>query len=98
LQVQVKAPPILPDRRQTPLSAVRFTMAAATRGVSVRQAEVGPEGVTLTVRADAIIAQKGDTGYLLVEATTEVVGDQAMLTQRLSLGVLPPLPFQVVVP
>jgi hypothetical protein len=102
-QVQVKAPPALPDRLQSALQAIRFELAAPPRGVTLQGATVAPTGVTLTVKADANIAQVGDSANLIVEASTERDGQApgsqpAARKQRVSLGVLPAIPFRVVQP
>jgi hypothetical protein len=68
--------------------------------------------VTLTVKADANAALVGDSANLIVEASVEVEGQrpggqaaaqpapaaQPARKQRISLGVLPAIAFQVVRP
>ncbi len=102
-QVQLKAPQTLPDRLQSPLPAIRFRLGAPPRGVTLRGATVVPTGVNLTVKADMNIAQVGGSANLIVEAFTEPGADgagdpPAALNQRVSLGVLPAIPFQIVRP
>lgn len=95
-QVQLQAPPTLPDRLHSPLQTLRFELANRPRGVTLVGATVTPAGVTLIFRADAIIAQVGDAANLIVEASA-VPGGQAE-AQRVPLGVLPAIPFQIVRP
>jgi len=101
--VRVEAPQTLEDRGQTALEAVRFRLSSSPRGVTLRAATVGPTGVALTLKADANLALAGDSGYLIIEAFTDPQDEgadnrQAARTQRVSLGVLPAIAFQVVQP
>ena len=100
-QVQMKAPQILPDRRRSTLQAIRFRLISSPRGVTLQATTVVPTGVTLTLKADANIALAGDSANLIVEASTDVEGNDpggqpAVRKQRVSLGVLPAIPFQIV--
>ena len=99
-EVAVTAPQVLPDQRRTPLGEVRFSLCKPPRGVRLQGARVGPNGVALTFKADANSTQVGYAGNLLVEAYVELAapgGDQpAPRKQRVSLGVLPALSFQIV--
>ncbi len=98
-QVKIEAPRTLPDRDQTPLEAVRFRLSNRPRGVTLREATVGPTGVTLTLKADANIALPGDAANVIVEALTDRdvgEGDQPARKSRVSLGVLPAIPFEIV--
>jgi hypothetical protein len=102
-QVQVQAPPTLPDRRQSALQAVRFAASDPPRGVTLQETAVTPTGVTLTLKADAYIAQAGDSANLIVEAFTESEGkapggEPVTRRQRVSLGVLPPIALEIVQP
>ncbi|MBM3498033.1 MAG: hypothetical protein FJX74_05115 [Armatimonadetes bacterium] len=99
-QVLVEAPATLPDRRQTPLAETRFALSDPPRGLVLQEAVVGPTGVTLTLKADPYIAHAGDVSNLIVEAFTDVAGDPSTQepgarAQRVSLGVLPAIPFEV---
>ncbi len=100
VQVQVTAPQTLPNRLQSPLQTVGFTLCNHPRGVRLQTTQFAPTGVTLTLKADANSALPGDTGNLIIEATVPPppgLGVQSGLrTQRLSLGVLPAIPFQIV--
>jgi len=100
-QVQIDAPQTLPDEGQSPLEAVRFRLCNRPRGVTLRDATVTPAGVILTVKADANIALPGDAANVIVEAFVDPEGEggEAMAhTGRVSLGVLPAIPFEVVRP
>ncbi len=67
--------------------------APSPRGVTLQEATVTPTGVTLTLKADANIAMVGDSANVIVEAFTDPVGEA-----RVSLGVLPAIPFEVARP
>jgi len=102
-QVQVQAPGMLPDRRQTPLDRVQFVASARPRGVTLEQTTLGPNGLILTLQADPYIARVGDAGHVIVEAFTDVptgVSDKGTPARlrRVSLGVLPAIPVETVRP
>ena len=102
-QVRIDAPQVLPDRRQSALSSIRFRMGKPPRGVTLQGTNVVPTGVTLTLKADAYIALVGDSANVIVEAFTEqkgkgTSGQSLARTQRVSLGVLPAIPLQIVQP
>lgn len=103
-QVQIEAPQILPDPGQTSLAAIRFRLSNRPRGVTLRDATVGPTGVALTLKADPNTALAGDAAHVIVEASVEpVVGDGSAPSakerkSRVLLGVLPAIPFEVVQP
>lgn len=97
--VEVEAPETLPAPAGTDLDAVRFRLSNRPRGVTLRHANVGPEGVTLTLKADPNIAAPGDAAYAIVQAFTEPVdAAEAARSGRVPLGVLPAIPFEVVRP
>jgi len=100
-QVQVKAPSRLPGRPSLSPEGLRFTLAAAPRGVSLAGSSVGPTGIVLLLRADLNIAREGDSGNAIinVSAPPEGNGEQragAAYRPWVSLGVLPPIPLQIV--
>jgi catechol 2,3-dioxygenase-like lactoylglutathione lyase family enzyme len=101
-QIRVRAPQTLPDRAHSPLSAAGFALCEPPRGIRLVESEAGPDSVTLTFKADANAAQPGRTGYLLVEVTAPAPGGtpaevrQEVGGQRISLGILPGIPFEVV--
>jgi len=102
-QVHVSAPEVLPDHGKTALKSVQFRLSNRPRGVTLREASVGPTGVTLTLAVDPHIALTGDAANVIVEATAEAEagsGDDqsAGRKSRVSLGVLPAIPFEVVQP
>jgi hypothetical protein len=102
-QVQMNALQTLPDRLQSALQAIRFELSDPPRGVTLEETTVVPTGVTLTLKADANAAQVGDSANLIVEVSTELEGKRpggqpAARKRRISLGVLPAIPFQIVRP
>jgi len=100
VQVRIEAPQMLPDGGGTPLSSVRFQVANRPRGVTLREATVTPLGIALTLQADRNIAWQGDIANVIIEASSEpkagAEGDRKGIPSRVSLGVLPAIPFEVV--
>ena len=102
-EVHVKAQQTLPDRLRSELQAIEFGLSNRPRGVTLRGTTVSPAGVTLTVKADANAAEVGHSAHLIVEASLQREGRppdgrSAARTERISLGVLPAIPFQIVRP
>ncbi len=100
-QVRVEAPQTLADRAATPLNSIIFRMSNRPRGVTLADAAVTPTGVTLTLKADANIALPGDSANAIVEAFVEPADDAAgagadVRRNRVSLGVLPAIAFEIV--
>lgn len=103
-QVRIKAPQTLPDLLHSPLSSARFALCEPPRGVRLAASDLDPVGVLLSFKADANAAQLGRTGYLIVEATVPAPGGTSPRApsdaspQRISVGVLPGIPFEIVRP
>lgn len=96
VQALLQAAEALPNGDQTPLSDVSFGLAAGVRGVTLRGASPVPGGVALTLKADGVIAREGDAAHLIVEVfAPEGEGPEAS-RKRVSLGVLPAVPCEVV--
>jgi hypothetical protein len=96
--VRITAPPTLAGSG-TELSAVRFQIANRPRGITLRETVVDASGVSLTLAADRNIAYEGDTAYVIVEASAEPKADDDKMRGvpgRVSLGVLPAIPFEIV--
>jgi hypothetical protein len=68
------------------------------KGITLEKTQWLPEGVALTLKADAQAAKAGLAGNLIVEVFTEVAPppDAKRKPQRFSVGVLPAVPFEVV--
>jgi len=71
------------------------------KGVTVQDAGTVPGGLEFTVKADAEAVQPGFADNLIVEAFTERPAGRkgtkaAEKTRRVSLGVLPAIPFEIV--
>lgn len=94
-QVRLQAPPTLPEPASTPLTEVRFRLANRTGGVTLREATVGPNGLTLSLKADANIARVGHTANAIVEAFVEPPSPGSARKSRVSVGVLPAIPFEI---
>jgi len=102
-EVAVKAPRVLADQRRSALEAVQFHLIAAARGVTLEGAIVAPEGLILTLKADANTALAGDSAHIIVEATIDLEGnatggESMTRPQRVSLGVLPAIAYEIVRP
>jgi hypothetical protein len=99
-QVRLQAPVTLPDALHSPLRAVRFELGSRVRGISLRDTTPTPTGVTLTFKADSILAEGGYKGNLLVVASVVPPGAESKSgrPQPISIGVLPAIPFEVVWP
>ncbi len=102
-RVELAAPPVLPDDGRTPLATVQFRLCNRPRGVTFREASAGGAGVSLTLKADPNIALAGDTAYAIVEAFVTSAaesqdGPTANRTQRVALGVLPAIAYEIVQP
>lgn len=85
--VQVRLP-------QTPPAApqdLRCTLPRPPRGITVRDTAVTANGLTFSVKADAVIASAGDRGHLVVEIVVAREGEPPV-----SLGVLPAIAYEIV--
>jgi hypothetical protein len=83
-----------------PNTAVRLTLSDPPTGITLKTVVVTPGRVTLTLQADA--KQVGYADNLIVQAATEAEVKGAAgappRKQRIDLGVLPAIPFEVVRP
>lgn len=98
-QVTVKLPSTLPDYPAVRLDSLRFTLAAAPRGVRLDSATAGANGmIVLSLRADLNIAREGDSGNAIIDVSAPLEGKDktAGVVQSMSLGVLPPIAVQIV--
>ncbi|MBI3912104.1 MAG: PPC domain-containing protein, partial [Armatimonadetes bacterium] len=94
-QVRVNAP------RRPALSAIRLELFEPPKGVILEDVTVEPDGLTLVLKADAGAPKAGYADNLIVEAFTEMAGGPqngraANRGRRLSLGVLPAIPFEII--
>jgi hypothetical protein len=94
-QVQVKTPkgPMLQD--------VNLELSDPPKGVTLQDVSVAPGLLTLVLKADPDVVKAGLTDNLIVEAFIEPAsrqqdGKTAKQKQRVSLGVLPAIPFEIV--
>ena len=103
VQVRLTAPQDLRDRLQAPLLPAKLELASPVRGVRLQSVAVGPDGLTLTLKADGNATLVGDASSVIAEAYTESVtpatdGSALPRRERVSLGVLPAIAFQIVRP
>jgi hypothetical protein len=83
------------------LEQVQFALTNPPDGITARNPESAPDGLTLAVSADDDKAKPGLKGNLIIEATAERAanpsgGTQKPAKKRVSLGFLPAIPFEVV--
>lgn len=102
-RVEIKAPQTLPDGGQTALSAVQFRLCNRPCGVTLRDATVGAAGVVLTLKCDPHTALAGDASHVIVEAFVKATagsGTDPLMGRknRVDLGVLPAIAYEIVKP
>jgi hypothetical protein len=100
-ELRLKAPETLPDPLNIALADVDFRLCAPARGVTLQRTSVTRGGVSLVFKADANIARVGDKGYLIIEAagrraSRSLPSGRSAFAYRTSLGVLPPVAFEIV--
>ncbi len=83
------------------LRKIELELSDPPTGMSLQDVTVVPDGLAFQLRVDGDALQVGFADNLIVEAFTEVVreakGDKkAKRRQRISLGVLPAIPFEIV--
>jgi hypothetical protein len=98
VQVQVNTP-------QRPiLQQVQLELSEPPKGVTLQEVTMVPEGLAFTLKTDSNAVKTGFADNLIVEAFIEPAGQQqsgkkaARQRQRVSLGVLPAIPFEIVQP
>ena len=94
-QVQVKTPkgPMLQD--------INLELSDPPKGVTLQDVSVAPGLLTLVLKTDPDVVKAGLTDNLIIEAFIESAGRQqdgktAKQKRRVSLGVLPAIPFEIV--
>lgn len=85
------------------LQDVQFELSEPPKGVTLQEVALVPEGVALTVKADGDAPKPGYADNLIVQAFITPAdesqgGKPAKQKQRISLGVLPAIPFEIVHP
>ena len=94
-RIVLRAPATLPGPPNTPLDTVRFHLASRPRGLALCASEATADGIVLTIGVDRNMALPGDASHLILEATAPGA-DPRDNAARLSLGVLPAIPFEIV--
>jgi len=95
-QVRINIP-----RRPALLQNIQLALSDPPKGVTLQDVTVLPGGLTFALKADGAAARAGFADNLIVEAFTEMAGrgpagKAAAQRQRVSLGVLPAIPFEIV--
>ena len=80
---------------------VQLALNNPPEGISIQNASPAQESLTLLLHADADKVKTGQKGNLIIEASTERTnnpggGTQPPNKKRVSLGVLPAIPFEIV--
>jgi len=94
---QVHVPP-LPSNL---LSKVQYELSEPPEGIELRNASPGRDGTEIVLQCDAAKAKPGLKGNLIVNISAERVAQAAdgrpqANRQRVSLGTLPAVPFEIV--
>jgi hypothetical protein len=94
---QVRVPP-LPSSF---LTKVQYELSAPPEGIELRNASPGRDGTEIVLQCDAAKAKPGLKGNLIVNISAERVAQAAngrpqANRQRVSLGTLPAVPFEIV--
>jgi len=88
-------------QRRARMRQIKFELREPPKGISLQDAKALDKGLTLVLKVDEGTAQIGLADNLIVEAYTEWVvrqkdGKKTDKKQRVSLGVLPAIPFEIV--
>jgi hypothetical protein len=94
-QVRIKTP------RGPMLQNMRLELSDPPKGLTLQDVTAVPDGLEFVLKADGDAAKAGFADNLIVEAFTETAGGQkggkaATQRQRVSLGVLPAIPIEIV--
>ena len=94
---QVHMPPLPANL----LTKVQYELSEPPEGIEMRGASPGPDGTELVLQCDAAKAKPGLKGNLIVNIFAERVAQAANAKQqanrqRVSLGTLPAVPFEIV--
>lgn len=96
-QVELRAAQSTPAWLSSSSNNLRFEAAASPRGVTLRDVEATSAGISLMLKADAYLSRPGTSGNLIVEVfRLRPDGSIEPGPQRASLGVLPPIPVEIV--
>ena len=80
---------------------VQLALYNPPQGISVQNVSPAQDSLTLLLHADADKVEPGQKGNLIIEASTERTfnpggGTQPANKRRVSLGVLPAIPYEIV--
>ena len=94
---QVHMPPLPANL----LTKVQYELSEPPEGIELRDASPGPDGTEIVLQCDAAKAKPGLKGNLIVSISAERVAQAANAKQqanrqRVSLGTLPAVPFEIV--
>jgi len=82
------------------LAEIELELSEPPEGVTLQEVKTLPDGLELLLKADGDAAKAGFADNLIVEVFTESAprpgGNAATQKRRVSLGVLPAIPFEIV--
>jgi hypothetical protein len=83
------------------MGEIKLELQDPPKGLTLQDVTAGPGGLTFQLKADGSAMEVGFADNLIVEALTEVMGGKpgdpaTQKKQRVSLGVLPAIPFEIV--
>jgi hypothetical protein len=89
--------------KRTILQQIQLELSDPPKGIALQDLAVVPEGLTFTLKAEGEAIKPGLADNLIVEAFVENPGQPdpdkpAKQKQRVSFGVLPAIPFEIVQP
>ena len=85
------------------LAQARLTLNDPPEGIAIESTSAVRDGVSVVLRADPAKAKSGLVGNLIIDASMErevgaAQGKPAGTKQRIPIGSLPAIPFQIVGP
>jgi hypothetical protein len=95
LQVQVPIPP------NSPIEKVQYELSEPPEGIEIRDTSPGRDGAAIVLECDAAKAKPGLKGNLIIMVSgerTPPAGKAQANRQRVPLGALPAVPFEIVKP
>jgi hypothetical protein len=92
---------LIKTRRRTVLKEIQLQLHEPPEGLTLHDVTVVPEGLAFQLKADKDVMQSGFADNLIVEAFREFTpkqqeGKPAPQKRRISMGVFPAIPIEIV--